>query len=70
MKTSEEQLNETRIELEETQLELKNVSESKCALVKGNLTKWDIFYSRPFYNKRFTRRLYQELRTTWDTIHS
>ena len=66
--TSEEQLTETRLELEETKLDLKNVSESGCALVKGNLTKWDIFYSRPFYNKTFTRQLYQKLKTTWDSI--
>ena len=68
--TSEEQLTETRLELEETKLDLKNVSESGCALVKGNLTKWDIFYSRPFYNKTFTRRLYLQLRTTWDAFNS
>ena len=68
--TAKEQLNETRLELEESQLELKNVSESRCALTKGNLTKWDVFYSQPFYNKTFTRRLYQQLRTTWDAINS
>ena len=70
LETAKEQLNETRLELEECKLELKNVSESRCALTKGNLSTWHILYSRPFYNKTFTRRLYQELRTTWDTISS
>ena len=70
IETAKEQLNETRLELEECKLELKNVSESRCALTKGNLTKWDVFYSQPFYNKTFTRRLYQQLRTTWDAINS
>ncbi|XP_063683735.1 uncharacterized protein LOC134818218 [Bolinopsis microptera] len=64
------QLEDTKLELEDTKLELKNVTESKCALHKGNLTKWDMFYSPAYYNKTFTRRLYQQLTTTWDSISS
>ncbi|XP_063683902.1 uncharacterized protein LOC134818319 [Bolinopsis microptera] len=64
------QLEDTKLELEDTKLELKNVTESKCALQKGNLTKWDLFYSPAYYNKTFTRRLYQQLTTTWDSISS
>ena len=64
------QLEDTQLELEDTKLELKNVTESKCALQKGNLTKWDIFYAPAYYNKTFTRRLYQQLTTTWDSISS
>ncbi|XP_063684778.1 uncharacterized protein LOC134818966 [Bolinopsis microptera] len=64
------QLEDTKLELEDTKLELKNVTESKCALQKGNLTKWDMFYSPAYYNKTFTRRLYQQLTTTWDSISS
>ena len=64
------ELEDTKSELEDTKLELQNVTESKCALKKGNLTKWDIFYSPQYYNKPFTRRLYQQLRITWDSISS
>ncbi|XP_063683884.1 uncharacterized protein LOC134818309 [Bolinopsis microptera] len=61
-------LEDTKLELEDTKFELKNVTESKCALQKGNLTKWDILYSPAYYNKTFTHRLYQQLTTTWDSI--
>ena len=67
---TEGELNETRSNLQETKLELKNVTETKCALKKGNLTKWDIFYSPEYYNKTFTRSLYQQLISTWDSISS
>ena len=63
-------LEDTQAELEDTQYELRNVTESKCPLHKGKLTKWDIFYSPSYYNKTFTRRLYQQLRTTWDSVSS
>ena len=64
------QLEDTQLELEDTKLELKNVTESKCALQKGNLTKWDMLYAPAYYNKTFTHRLYQQLTTTWDSISS
>ena len=64
------QLEDTKLELEDTALELKNVTESKCTLQKGNLTKWDMLYAPAYYNKTFTRRLYQQLTTTWDSISS
>ena len=64
------QLKDTQLELEDNKLELKNVTESKCALQKGNLTKWDMLYAPAYYNKTFTRRLYQQLTTTWDSISS
>jgi len=64
------QLEDTKLELEDTKLELKNVTESKCALQKGNLTKWDMLYAPAYYNKTFTRRIYQQLTTTWDSISS
>jgi hypothetical protein len=77
LNSSERELNKTKIELEETKsdleetkLELKNLTESKCALMKGNLTKWDIFYSPEYYNKPFTRPLYRQLSETWDSISS
>ena len=59
------ELNETRSDLQETKLELRNLTDSKCALKKGNLTKWDIFYSPEYYNKTFTLTLYQQLTSTW-----
>ena len=62
------ELNETRSDLQETKLELRNLTDSKCALKKGNLTKWDIFYSPEYYNKTFTLTLYQQLTSTWDSI--
>ncbi|XP_063677943.1 uncharacterized protein LOC134813932 isoform X3 [Bolinopsis microptera] len=65
---TEEELNETRSDLQETKMELRNLTESKCALKKGNLTKWDMFYSPEYYNKTFTRTLYQQLTSTWDSI--
>ena len=64
------QLEDTQLELEDTKLELKNVTESKCALQKGNLTKWDMLYAPAYYNKTFTRRLYHQLTSTWDSISS
>ena len=64
------ELNETRSDLQETKLELRNLTDSKCALNKGNLTKWDIFYSPEYYNKTFTLTLYQQLTSTWDSISS
>ena len=64
------ELNETRSDLQETKLELRNLTDSKCALKKGNLTKWDIFYSPEYYNKTFTLTLYQQLTSTWDLISS
>ena len=67
---TEGELNETRSNLQETKSELKNVTETKCALKKGNLTKWDIFYSPEYYNKTFTRSLYLQLISTWDSISS
>ncbi|XP_063678440.1 uncharacterized protein LOC134814284 [Bolinopsis microptera] len=65
---TEGELNETRSDLQETNLELRNLTESKCALKKGNLTKWDMFYSPEYFNKTFTRTLYQQLTSTWDSI--
>ncbi|XP_063678481.1 uncharacterized protein LOC134814315 [Bolinopsis microptera] len=65
---TEGELNETRSDLQETKMELRNLTESKCALKKGNLTKWDMFYSPEYYNKTFTRTLYQQLTSTWDSI--
>ena len=64
------ELNETRSGLQETKLELRNLTDSKCALKKGNLKKWDIFYSPDYYNKTFTLTLYQKLTSTWDSISS
>ncbi|XP_063677941.1 uncharacterized protein LOC134813932 isoform X1 [Bolinopsis microptera] len=65
---TEGDLNETKSDLQETKLELRNLTESKCALKKGNLTKWDMFYSPEYYNKTFTHTLYQQLTSTWDSI--
>ena len=62
------QLEDTQLELADTKLELKNVTESKCELQKGNLTKWDMFYAPAYYNKIFTRRLYKQLTRTWASI--
>ena len=67
---TQRELNETRSDLQETKLELRNLTDSKCALKKGNLTKWDIFYSPEYYNKTFTLTLYQQLTSTWDSISS
>ena len=64
------ELEETKIELEETKEDLMNVTQSKCVLQRGNLTKWDVFYSPDYYNKTFTRQLYKQLQSTWDTISS
>ena len=64
------ELEETKIELEETKEDLMNVTQSKCVLQRGNLTKWDVFYSPDYYNKTFTRQLYRQLQSTWDTISS
>ena len=75
--TLREELNNTKIELEETKIELEatkedlmNVTQSKCVLQRGNLTKWDVFYSPDYYNKTFTRQLYKQLQSTWNTISS
>ncbi|XP_063683279.1 uncharacterized protein LOC134817860 [Bolinopsis microptera] len=65
---TQSELEDAQSELEDTQSELKNVTEYKCPISKGNVTKWDIFYSPTYYNKPFTRRLYQQLRTTWDSV--
>ena len=67
---NQSELEDAQSELEDTQSELKNVTEYKCPINKGNVTKWDIFYSPTYYNKPFTRRLYQQLRTTWDSVSS
>ena len=67
---TQSELEDAQSELEDTQSELKNVTEYKCPINKGNVTKWDIFYSPTYYNKPFTRRLYQQLRTTWDSVSS
>ena len=64
------ELEETKIELEETKEDLMNVPQSKCVLQRGNLTKWDVFYSPDYYNKTFTRQLYKQLQSTWNTISS
>ena len=64
------ELEETKIELEETKEDLMNITQSKCVLQRGNLTKWDVFYSPDYYNKTFTRQLYRQLQSTWDTISS
>ena len=64
------ELEETKIELEETKEDLMNVTQSKCVLQRGNLTKWDVFYSPDYYNKTFTRQLYRQLQSTWNTISS
>ena len=75
--TLKEELNNTRVELTETKIDLEmtkadlmNVTQSKCVLQKGNLTKWDVFYSPDYYNKTFTRQLYRKLQNTWETISS
>ena len=74
--TLKEELNNTRVELTETKINLEmtkadlNVTQSKCVLQKGNLTKWDVFYSPDYYNKTFTRQLYRKLQNTWETISS
>ncbi|KAL5269548.1 hypothetical protein ACHWQZ_G003145 [Mnemiopsis leidyi] len=75
--TLKEELNNTRVELMETKINLEmtkadlmNVTQSKCVLQKGNLTKWDVFYSPDYYNKTFTRQLYRKLQNTWETISS
>ncbi|XP_063676256.1 uncharacterized protein LOC134812682 [Bolinopsis microptera] len=65
LESSRLELNESQIELENTELELKTALEKECELQKGHLTKWDVLYSCPFYNKVFTRRLHKQLRTTW-----
>ena len=70
LKETKTELEETKIELEETKEDLMNVTQSKCALQRGNLTKWDVFYSPDYYNKTFTRQLYRKLQSTWDTISS
>ena len=64
------EMEETKIELEETKEDLTNVTQSKCVLQRGNLTKWDVFYSPDYYNKTFTRQLYRQLQSTWNTISS
>ena len=63
-------LNESQIELENTKLELKTALENECELRKGHLTKWDVLYSCPYYNKVFTRKLHKRLRTTWGSLTS
>ena len=65
---SEVVLNETQAKLVVTEEELRNLSLSKCALTKGNLTKWDMLYGPSFYNQILTRDLYTQLRNSWNTI--
>ena len=57
-------LDKTKTQLEKTELQLKETMDTKCALQKGSITKWDFFYSCEYYNKILTRKLHKELQTS------
>jgi len=60
------ELEDKNTELEKTNQELKRLKENK--LEKGNLTKWDVFYSSDYHNKIFTLQLYEQLQTMWESL--
>ena len=68
------QLDSTLMELEEMKRKLQEkeaeATNTECALHKGSLSKWDIFYSCEFYNKVLTRKLHEQLLTLTSVTRS
>ena len=72
LQSTREELNETRNELKHTEQRLVDVELQleepcreralNCSMTKGLLSKWDILYSRDFYNQIFTRQQHNKLR--------
>ena len=63
------ELNRTVEELETCSADLNKTKSQLNATRKfENITRWDVLYTSPYYNKVFSDDLYEELTTGWDML--
>ena len=63
------ELNKTEEELETCSANLtKTKSQLDGARKFENITRWDVLYTSPYYNKVFSDDLYEQLTTSWSTL--
>ena len=62
LETETELLESCSATLTDSQNQLKN------SRTFQNITRWDILYTRPYYNHQFTDELYEKLTTSWEML--
>ncbi|XP_063680974.1 uncharacterized protein LOC134816137 [Bolinopsis microptera] len=64
LNSTQEQLETIKGELRSTQSQLDGARKFK------NITRWDVLYTSPYYNKIFTEDLFGQLTTSWEILRN
>jgi DNA repair exonuclease SbcCD ATPase subunit len=69
LETVSTELNQTKDALKSTLEELGTVrGELEGARKFDNITRWDVLYTAPYFNKVFTEELYEQLTSSWHLL--